>query len=150
MARNIEILSAICNSPNAMLWTLDFDELTWAEKVFRVVWGTIGELDNGGFDQFFFNSSGDTAGFAPEAFSAIGATQVAEIIRAANSLFPAVVPARDLKERRLQLDALDEQKRLNLQRLEKQFYDAAGGLQSQLYRFVISHKAQIRGSEGAG
>jgi hypothetical protein len=74
----------------------------------------------------------------------------AEIIRAANSLFPAATPARDLKERRLQLDWLGEENKLNLQRLEKQFYEAAGDLDSQLYRFVMSHKAQIRGSEAAG
>ena len=40
---------------------LGYEKLTWPEKVFVCVWGLEGEVNNGGFDQYYFNSSGDHA-----------------------------------------------------------------------------------------
>ena len=80
MSHEVDKLFAINASQDLRLWKLDFSDLTWAERVFRTVWGLKGEVDNGGFDQFYFNSSGDTAFFAPEALDAIGAKEAAKVV----------------------------------------------------------------------
>jgi Domain of unknown function (DUF4375) len=73
------------------------------------------EICNGGFHQFFGNSSGVLAPEAVEGFREIGQAQVAALIEKAMSLFGSVYP-RDRKERQARLtggvesslDALDE------------------------------------------
>ena len=63
------------------------------------------EVDNGGFDQFFFNSAGDRTGETIEALSAIGAHHTASIFRRAAAKFPGGLPPEDLFTRqRLLLD----------------------------------------------
>ena len=62
------------------------------------------EVNNGGFDQFFFNSTGDRTAETVVALEAIGANAVAEIARAAIAKFPqGDVPAdRDARQELLE------------------------------------------------
>lgn len=53
------------------------------------------ELNNGGFDQFFFNSAGDKAADTINALSSIGAEHTANIVRAACAKFPGGLPPKD-------------------------------------------------------
>jgi hypothetical protein len=57
------------------------------------------EINNGGFDQFFFNSAGDYTAETIEALNAIGATHTAGIVKAAASRFPDGMPPKDRNER---------------------------------------------------
>lgn len=50
-----------------------FDRLRDEEQVFFCVWSAVGQIDNGGFYQFYYNSSGDWALESARAFEAIGA-----------------------------------------------------------------------------
>ena len=51
------------------------------------------EINNGGFDQYFFNSAGDRVYPTVEALEAIGAKHTANIVRRAIAKFPqGVVP----------------------------------------------------------
>lgn len=61
------------------------------------------EIRNGGFDQFFFNSTGVLAPEAVEAFRKIGMPQVAALIEQAMSLFGPGYP----RDRAARCDALD-------------------------------------------
>jgi hypothetical protein len=54
-----------------------------------------GEVNNGGFDQFFFNSAGDRAADSIEALEAIGAHKTADIVRRACARFPGGMPPAD-------------------------------------------------------
>ena len=53
------------------------------------------EINNGGFDQFFFNSAGDRTAQIVEALEAIGAAHTAGIVRAAAAKFPGGVVPED-------------------------------------------------------
>ncbi|MGJ1291316.1 MULTISPECIES: DMP19 family protein [Sphingobacterium] len=46
-----------------------------------------GEVNNGGYNQFYFNSSGQFAAALPEALKLVGATQFADLTERANSTF---------------------------------------------------------------
>ena len=57
------------------------------------------EINNGGFDQFFFNSAGDKVADTISALSSIGAEHTADIVRAACTKFPGGMPPKDREAR---------------------------------------------------
>jgi hypothetical protein len=63
-----------------------------------------GEVDNGGFEQYFTNSSGDNLYEAMTALDLIGAVRTASILRRACAKFPTGLPDRDWDRRQRQLD----------------------------------------------
>lgn len=60
----------------------------------------IGEIENGGFDQYFFNESGDDFATTLEAAINVGGLRVAAILDEAAALFPGGVVPKDCVERR--------------------------------------------------
>lgn len=59
-----------------------------------------GEVTNGGFDQFFFNYSGDYAIESIQALKEIGANHTAELVQLACDRFPQGLPPIDISDRR--------------------------------------------------
>lgn len=73
--------------------------LSEPERVFYVGQILEMEVNNGGFSQYFFNSSGDFANEIVSAFTKIGAVKTAEICKKAVSIYDGEVPAdRDERE----------------------------------------------------
>jgi Domain of unknown function (DUF4375) len=64
------------------------------------------EINNGGFDQFFFNSAGDKTAETIEALAAIGAHHTANIVRRAASRFPGGMPSPDRDKRQEDLERI--------------------------------------------
>jgi Domain of unknown function (DUF4375) len=62
-----------------------------------------GEVNNGGFHQYFYNSAGDNTAEAIQALEEIGASRMACIVRGAAARFPDGMPP---KERFARQDAL--------------------------------------------
>jgi hypothetical protein len=65
------------------------------DEVERLVGELEAEVNNGGFDQFFFNSAGDEAAETIEALEVIGAHRTAAILRRACATFPGAMPPTD-------------------------------------------------------
>lgn len=63
------------------------------------------EINNGGFNQFFFNSAGNHTEEIIKALVKIGAFRTAEIVKKAASKFPGGMPSKDRDERQ---EALEE------------------------------------------
>jgi hypothetical protein len=61
--------------------------LTPGQRAIYVTWIVEGEVNNGGFNQFYFNSSGQLADMGEDAFKTIGATKFADLIRQANLIY---------------------------------------------------------------
>ena len=53
------------------------------------------EVNNGGFDQFFYNSTGDDTAETIQALETIGASRMADIVKRAASKFPGNMPPKD-------------------------------------------------------
>ena len=51
------------------------------------IWILEGDVNNGGFNQFYFNSSGQFNKFLPDALQLVGADQYAGLIKRANNIF---------------------------------------------------------------
>ncbi|MBN2194921.1 MAG: DMP19 family protein [Polyangiaceae bacterium] len=85
---------------------LGFDGLTEAERVWVAVEELQMDVNNGGFDQYYFNSSGDTAWFAPTALRTIGADKTASIVEKANAMFGPEGPPKDREQSQEALERL--------------------------------------------
>ena len=64
-------------------------------EVKRLIDAVEDEVNNGGFDQFFFNSAGDEAAQIIQALEAVGASKTAAIVRKACAKFPGGMPPTD-------------------------------------------------------
>jgi hypothetical protein len=73
-------------------------------KVRKLIDELEAEINNGGFDQFFFNSAGDNTAETIAALRAVGANHTAAIVAAAASKFPnGMAPtSRDLRQELLE------------------------------------------------
>jgi hypothetical protein len=94
------------------------------------------EVKNGGFTQFYFNSSGDLAPQAVKAARAVGATELAGIIQQANALFGKNGPDPDRDKRMDQLSGIDLE---GLEELDSRFYKSAEHLNQILPQYVASN-----------
>ena len=61
------------------------------------------QVNNGGFDQFFFNSSGDKTEETITALEQIGALKTAELLRHTAAKFPSGSPPREQGARQVEL-----------------------------------------------
>ena len=73
----------------------DMSALSEAERIFYITQTLEMEVNNGGFSQFFYNSSGNFSNELVGAFTAIGANATAAICQKAISAFGRDIPAKD-------------------------------------------------------
>jgi len=119
-----------------------FDRLSDAEKNFVAIWTLEADVNNGGFDQYFFNSSGDYAFHAPKALKAIKAEAAAAIVDSANAIFGVAGPPRNRDERQKALERLSERER-TLGLLDQRFFEYPDDLQGLLEAYVESQGSQL-------
>lgn len=96
------------------------------------------EVDNGGHDQFFFNSTGIVWKNALAGFRKIGFDKAAEILQEAVSLFDGE-PSLDRSERQEQLDSLNDNDPECLDDLDDRFYDITD-FDDYILRFINENK----------
>ena len=84
------------------------EKLNPHERVILVVRLVEDEVNNGGFSQFMYNSSGSFAGDVVASMTAIGAVKTAEICQRALSAFGAEIPV-DREARQELLDQKEEE-----------------------------------------
>jgi uncharacterized protein DUF4375 len=122
-----------------------FAQLTVPEQVFVAVWTLEADVNNGGFDQYYLNSSGDNAWYAPAALRAIGAEQTAAIAQRANAAFGPDGPPPDRDARLAAMDKLEEVDEL-WDDCDQAFYAYPHDLTALLSAYVQSHKSEIQGA----
>jgi hypothetical protein len=85
-----------------------FGQLSKTEQTVLCLDGVEREVNNGGFDQFYFNSAGDHAQETPAALRRIGAPQMAAIVDQANAAFGTAGPSPERYVRQAQMEAQRE------------------------------------------
>jgi len=110
------------------------------EWVFLDVWSLESEINNGGFSQYFLNSSGRNAGRIASSLKRIGADHCAKIVAQALELVdhPTLDWGDDgaRQEAVRRLGVLGEEK---LETLDEQFLAYPDDLSALLDRFVTAH-----------
>lgn len=122
----------------------DFDSLSHSEKVLHHIYWLESEVNNGGFDQFFANSSGDYALETPSALDEIGAHHTANLVKRAMDLFPNGSPSRNGKQRAEQLSSMDEAIRAEFSELDSEFFEYRDPLEELQVKYMIANKDQIQ------
>jgi hypothetical protein len=97
--RRAEVLDALMKKTSG---------LTDVERDLKLHWLLEAEVMNGGFHQFFFNSTGDEALATREAVARIGPPQLMELYDCALSAFPNGKPEADRAKRNAQLSQWGE------------------------------------------
>ncbi|MFN7941614.1 MAG: DUF4375 domain-containing protein [Thermoanaerobaculia bacterium] len=120
----------------------DFSHLSEPERNFIVAWVLSGEVGNGGFDQYFFNTSGDQATLAPAALRAVGAADAAALAEQANMLFGAAGPPADRAKRWAAMDTIPESTRTRWTELDEQFYKISD-LDAKLLAYITAHEDEF-------
>lgn len=121
-----------------------FDSLSYPERVLHHIYWLESEVNNGGFDQFFANSSGDYALDTPSALDEIGAHHTANLVKRAIDLFPSGSPSRDSEQRAEQLDAMDEAIRAKFGDLDSEFFEYRDPLEELQIKYMVANKEQIQ------
>jgi hypothetical protein len=109
-----------------------FASITEDQRHFYAIWCLDADVNNGGFDQYFFNSAGDYCADALLGLRAIGAERAADILAQALALFPGPGPSPEREARQLQLERFTESEQEALEDLNNQFYERADDLERLL------------------
>ena len=127
-----------------------FDALTEAEKVVFCLDKLEQEVNNGGFEQYFRNSSGDNAAVTPSALRALGASQIASVVEKALELFPNRRPSRTRTERGEQMDSWGSKEQDTLAQLDEAFLAYPEPLAQLERTYVRKHEKLFLVPPGAG
>ena len=124
-----------------------FDQLQSAEKTYFAVSCLIGEVYNGGFEQFFSNSSGSLFGYVLDGLIELDAAKsVALLVKAKDAVFRDRLVPLDRQDRFSQMltnseddDASSKASSL-LDALDKEFCIDEDGLTELCSQFAVSHE----------
>jgi hypothetical protein len=139
--RDFDLLVQVTDAIEKRVARYGYSKLSTAEKTIYTVWWLEAEVNNGGFDQYFFNSAGDNARDVPEAFSRIGAPQTAALVRKAIALFPPPGPSPDRATRIQQLEGLPS--RGQFESFDERFYKSPENLERLLAAFARTHRDEL-------
>ena len=108
----------------------------------RAIWELESQVNNGGFYQYFWNTSAGTIPGIWQALQAIGATSTAGIV---NDAIAAVgtLPWRDDEARRERLEALPDAVRDELEILTQAFFCCPNDRTTLLYQYVSKNRGEI-------
>lgn len=123
--------------------TRGFAGLSHADQVFHCIWILETELNNGGFSQYMFNSTGDRALAAVNALREVGANDLAAVCESFFALLPDGAPEADQDARQAQLDEAAERMgedafEIACETLEARFYAGEDDLHRQLVAYMTA------------
>ncbi len=101
------------------------------------------EVNNGGFDQFFFNTSGDYAHELPDAFRRIGAPRKAALAERAIAVFPQGKCPRDREKRWEAMDKIPEADEKLWDKIDDEYYDTQEDIYDLGVNYVKEHPQEF-------
>jgi hypothetical protein len=142
MTKN-EFLIGISESESTKFGKEDFALQSFPQKVFSSIWTVESEVNNGGFSQYFLNSSAETAAFVAHAMDTIGAAKAADICRrAVDRAFPDGLPATANEISSAAADFSDELL-AQLDAIDREFLAYPDDLTDLLFAYVSRHPEEF-------
>ncbi|MDQ7961302.1 DMP19 family protein [Flavobacterium lindanitolerans] len=121
----------------------NISNLSEVEKTFVFVDILEGQVNNGGFDQFFFNSSGDYTYEVLKAYENIGAYKTAKLIYEAIRIFPQNPISKDTQTRREIMKSLNEGISEKWDQLDDTFYEYEDNIIKLLVEYFKENNKQF-------
>ena len=123
-------------------WGNKLEKLSDAERTIFCVMSLEAEVNNGGINQFLYNSSGNFANEVEERLRAIGADKTADIYHKAFTALGCKIPI-DRKERQEFLRSMTDDVGKILDKCDKEFLKYPDVLMELIYRFIMKNKDNI-------
>jgi hypothetical protein len=101
------------------------------------------EINNGGFNQYFFNSSGNFAKETITSLNEIGAYTTANILKEAIAQFPDGEVPKDQSKRRTILEQIEEKANPVWEQLDQRFYKYDDDLNALNFDYLSKHKGSL-------
>jgi hypothetical protein len=137
------VLSSLSESEKTKFGKEDFARQSLPQKVFSAIWAVESEVNNGGFSQYFFNSSGESASFVVEALQTVGAPETAGISkRAIVAAFPSGLPQSAEEIRSAAADFPDDVVE-KLESLDQEFFSYPHDLTDLLFAYGSEHPQEF-------
>ena len=138
-----DILITLSESEKTRFGKEDFARQSLPQKVFSAIWAVESEVNNGGFSQYFCNSSAESAPFVAEALETVGASKTADICsRAIAVAFPAGLPQTPEIICSVAADFPDEILE-KLELLDQEFLAYPHDLTELLFAYVSKHPEEF-------
>jgi hypothetical protein len=138
-----EILIGLSESEKTKFGKEDFARQSVPQKIFSAIWAVESEVNNGGFSQYFLNSSAESASFVAQALETIGAPKTASICnRAIVTAFPGGLP---LSADTINSVASDFSGEIldKLEPLDREFFAYPHNLTDLLFAYVSAHPEEF-------
>ena len=116
------------------------DEMTEPQKLFYYNQDLEREINNGGFSQYFSNTSGDNAHETVLSLKAIGADKTADILQKAIDQFPNKTVPKDRDKRTEIVEEIEETADEVWSDLDQKFYEYEDDLNTLNIEYVRKHK----------
>jgi Domain of unknown function (DUF4375) len=136
-------LNELVSSEALYMGLLFFEELNLAEQAPIGSWELVNEVCNGGFVQYFLNSSREHANPMVGVLRAIEAPRVVAILESAIALAGPGTPWGDEPSCFAAINYMPEEVKRRVHELEDQLYDELDDLHLKVFRFLSKHRDQI-------
>jgi hypothetical protein len=136
-------LNDLVSSKELYMGLMCFDELSAAEQVLIGTWELANEVYNGGFTQYFHNSSRDRAKPMVVVLHSINAHRAATILESAIALAGTGTPWGAEPNFFTAINSMPDDVKYNLTELERDLYHELDSLHLQVFRFLSKHRDQI-------
>jgi hypothetical protein len=117
--------------------------LTATERELVAAYMFDGEVRNGGFHQFFFNSSGDDSLDARAGLARFGMTESVALLDCAMTAFPGGKPSKDREARNDQLARWGERQFAIFDTVTDAYYVVDDDEWQRVYPYVRDHRAEL-------
>jgi Domain of unknown function (DUF4375) len=119
------------------------DQLTEPQKNFYFNQNLEREVNNGGFNQYFYNSSGDFAHETIISLRAIGANKTANILQEAIDQFPNSTVPKDRAKRQEVLEQIEETANEMWEQLDQAFYKYEDDLNELTLQYIKQNRSSF-------
>ncbi len=137
------ILIELSESKKTKIGKEDFALQSMPQKVFSAIWEVESEVNNGGFSQYFLNTSAESAPFVVEALETIGAPKTASICKRAIAVAFSNGMPKTPEEIRSVAENFPDEILAKLEALDPEFFAYPHNLTDLLFAFVSGHPEEF-------
>ncbi len=119
------------------------NRLNESQKTLLIIQNLEREINNGGFHQFYLNSSGDYANEIIDALIKVRAKRKAEIVKKANSEFKNGIVPKNRAIRQIELKFIEKKAEENWNNCNTEFYKLNDRLTELLIDFIVRNKSDF-------
>jgi hypothetical protein len=120
------------------------EKLSMEEKTIVFIEALEREINNGGFSQFFFNSSGDFVAETAKALKNVGSSKFLALLETAIAQFPDSYVPKDQSEREDIIDRNEDCAAPVWQKLETEFYRYEENIYDLMLSYISSNIKKFR------